>query len=93
MCGEKIVRYITDRHLDPFFYRSEKVKIERRRHEKDLIQPSDPRFKRLYPKEYERIEAIKEVNEKKKQDEIKQRDDMHKRFPEKRKILSKLYNS
>lgn len=95
MCGGKIIRYITDRHLDPYFYRSEKVRMERMKHEKDLIQPSDPRFRKLYPKEYERIEAVREANEKKRQGEIKQRDDMHKRFgrdPVKRKILSKLYN-
>ena len=96
LCENKIIRYITERHLDPYFYKSKKVKIERIQHEKDLIQPSDPRFKKLYPKEYERIEAVKEANEKKKLDEIKQRDDMHKlygRDPVKRKILSKLYNS
>ena len=96
LCGDKIIRYITERHLDPYFFRSKKVKMERMKHEKDLIQPSDPRFKKLYPAEYERIEAVKEANEKKKKDEIKQRDDMHKRYgrdPVKRRILSKLYNS
>ena len=96
LCGEKVIRYITERHLDPYFYRSTKVKIERMKHEKDLIKPSDPRFKKLYPKEYERIEAVRDANEKKRLDEVKRRDDMQKRFggdPVKRKILSKLYNS
>lgn len=92
VCGEKLMRYITERHKDPYWYKSEKVRYERRRHAKDLIQPSDPRFKSVYPKEYERLEAVKEANEKKKLDEIKKRDDMYKRFPEKRELLSKLYN-
>jgi len=94
-CKKKILRYITQRHLDPYWGRSAKAKREVIKYEKDLIQPDDPRFKKLYPRQYERLEAVKEANEKKKLDEIKKRDDMYKRFghnTDRRKILSKLYN-
>ena len=95
-CGRKVIRYITERHRDPYWFRSAKAIQERRKFSKDLIQPSDPDFKKYYPREYERLEAVKEENDKKRLDAMRKRDDMYKRFgnnPRRRKVLSKLYDN
>ncbi len=46
--GHEARRYITDKHLDPYYEESENVRWARVEFEKDLIQPNDPRFKKLY---------------------------------------------
>jgi|SRR3990167_7050953 len=68
-CGEELMRLITEKHLDPYFRESEKLRRQRAMMEKELIQPSDPRFRTLYKDEYDRIEKAKENYE----NEIKKR--------------------
>ena len=47
-CRKELFRLIAETHLDPYFYESEKLRKQRAMMEKELIQPSDPRFKVLY---------------------------------------------
>ena len=63
--SHRAIRYITDRHLDPYFLESEKMKAHRAFYRKDLIQPGEAGFKTLYAEEWKRIEAAKEAHEQK----------------------------
>ena len=47
-CREECERRITDRLRDPYYEQSPIVQKMRSEHERDLIQPGDPRFNRLY---------------------------------------------
>lgn len=62
-CGKELMRLITEKHLDPYFYESKKLRRQRAEAENDLLQPSDPKFKTLYKDEYDRIEKAKEEYE------------------------------
>ena len=55
-CEETLVRFIKDKHKDPYFRLSEKLRRDRIKMAKDLIQPSDPRFKLYYKDEYDKME-------------------------------------
>lgn len=68
-CSKKMLRYITEKHKDPYFYDSLKLKRQRIEAGDDLLQPGQPRFKTLYKDEYDRIEKAKEDYE----NEIKKR--------------------
>lgn len=59
--GHEVVRYITDKSLDPYFMLSERLKRERFIAGDDLLQPSDPRFKVVYPRQWEQLEAEREA--------------------------------
>ena len=67
-CDRRLIRYKTNNKIDPYYYRSPKVKKIRVLLEKDLIQPSDPRFKKVYKKEAEEIEQNSEKLVKKQKD-------------------------
>ena len=69
LCDKKLYRHIKNKHEDPYFRLSEKLRSERIRMSKDLIQPNDPRFKLYYKDEYDKIErAEQEYELKKKRD-------------------------
>lgn len=59
-------RYITDVHLDPYFTESEMVRRERVDFADDMLQPDDPRFKKLYgdpyKRYYEKLEEDERIN-------------------------------
>ena len=67
---KRVYRYITDKHLDPYYRDSEMIQRQRVDFERDLIQPWDPRFKLLYgdpyKKYYEQLEAAERAKFKKK---------------------------
>lgn len=63
--GHEVERRITDRHNDPYFYLSEKLKYERWKAGDDLLQPSDPRFKTVYPRQWEKLQAEMEEEKEK----------------------------
>jgi hypothetical protein len=46
--GHRIIRHITERLSDPYFHESAFVRRMAREMERDLIQPGDPRFRRIY---------------------------------------------
>lgn len=57
--GHKMIRRITDKNTDPYYELS--PIIQRQRHElaDALLDPSDPRFKVLYPKQWEELQQPK----------------------------------
>jgi hypothetical protein len=58
-----LVRYITDKHNDPYFALSKNVRFLRLKHEIDMLTPSDPRFKYHYPAQWRELEARREEYE------------------------------
>jgi len=61
--GHYVRRYITDAKHDPYF----KSPILRRlayEMRDEMLQPNDPRFRKVYPKQWEEFERQKEENEK-----------------------------
>lgn len=62
--GHVAIRHITDKHMDPYYHQSVHLRVERHRMADDVLTPEHPRFRTLYPKQYERImaerDAIKE---------------------------------
>lgn len=60
--GHYCRRRITDKMTDPYYFQSEQLRRARVELERDLIQPGDPRFKRIYgdpyKKHYEELEKI-----------------------------------
>lgn len=55
-CGQVLIRYISDAKIDPYYYKSPKVKRMRALYERDIIQPSDPRFKKHYKEQAQELE-------------------------------------
>lgn len=56
-------RFITDKHVDPYFEKSRLVAAQRAEFADDLVQPSDPRFKKLYPAAWKELEDARERSE------------------------------
>lgn len=73
-CGKKLIRYITDKNKDPYFYESVKLKKQRHEMKRDLIQPGQEGFQMLYKKEYDKIQEAAEKHEKKMRDKRRARD-------------------
>lgn len=59
-CNAKVLRYITDKHLDPYFRLSKKLKIEREKNKKDLLQYGQDGFQTLYPESYKKFQEVEE---------------------------------
>lgn len=53
--GHFALRYITDKLLDPYFYRSLRVKMMQGQYADDMLQPWQPRFRQLYPRQYAKL--------------------------------------
>ena len=53
--GHTVYRLITDKHRDPYYRLSKAVQFERSILEDDLLQPSDPRFKYVYPDAWRKL--------------------------------------
>jgi hypothetical protein len=53
--GHKAIRYITDKLDDPYYNLSLLVARQRYDMRDDFLDPSDPRFKVLYPEAYKRL--------------------------------------
>lgn len=79
-CRRKLVRYIENVHLDPYYRRSFRLKVQRRELRKDLIQPDDPLFKVYYRQEWEKLEKAKADFEAKERLKKKSRDDFYMRY-------------
>jgi len=89
-CKTECVRYGTDKHLDPYFRKSKKMRIERDKYRDDLVQPSEPRFKSLYPEQWAKMERAKEKWEQKRANEKKERDKFYKDNFNERSITKKV---
>ena len=66
-CGGRMLRYIKDKHLDPYFRESIKLQKQRQEFSKDIIQYGDPRFEKFYKDQWDKFEQQKEAFEKEKQ--------------------------
>lgn len=53
--GHRLVRRITDKDTDPYYDISPLVRRQRYELRDDLLTPDDPRFKILYPKQWEKL--------------------------------------
>jgi acetyl-CoA carboxylase beta subunit len=76
-CHEECIRYETEKHLDPFFRKSKKMRIELERHKDDLIQPGHSRFKSLYPEQWAKMQEAEEKMIAKQQAKKKERDEFY----------------
>ncbi len=54
-CGHFALRYITDKLLDPYYYKSKAVRMMQGQHSDDMLQPWQPRFRQLYPEQYAKL--------------------------------------
>lgn len=90
-CGEECIRYLTEMHKDPYFARSKKLRQMRIEHADDLVQPGDSKFRRLYPKQYEKMEKARdsmEAKSKKRKEEVSR---IYKENPGQRSLLRKAF--
>jgi len=54
-CNKRVIRYITDKQWDPWFWRSKNNEIQRKKYAKDMLQPGDPGFTTLYGDPYKKV--------------------------------------
>lgn len=73
-CRSDIIRRITDRNKDPYYYESIKLKMERERLKIDLIQKDSTRFKQYYRKQWLEDEKTAELVHNSRQQEKTSRD-------------------
>jgi len=59
-CGKELIRRITDKDGDPYFVQSKRLRTDRRRYWKELLQRDDPRFRGVYGDDNLREEREKE---------------------------------
>ncbi len=62
--GHKNIRYITERHLDPYFRKSEKLRKQRIFYRKDLLQPGQAGYDVAYPEMKKQFDKQTEADEK-----------------------------
>jgi hypothetical protein len=59
-CYTTCIRFITDKHLDPYYHDSEMLRVQRIAQSRDMLQPGDPGFQTYYgdpmKKYYDEIE-------------------------------------
>jgi hypothetical protein len=79
-CGIILIRYITDKKFDPYYYYSPRMRYERDRMKKDLIQPGEEGFKTHYKKQWDKMEEDKESAELKEKKEKESRDEFYKKY-------------
>jgi hypothetical protein len=51
-CKKDCQRFIVDIEQDPYFYKSKMLRVERRKHYIDMLQPGDEGFETYYGKKY-----------------------------------------
>lgn len=79
-CNRKLIRYITEKHLDPYFRKSKKLRYLRRKYANELIQPNDPKFALLYPEKAREMSLAKDRLEKRKESYAQERDVYYRKF-------------
>lgn len=63
--GHAVIRRITDKLDDPYYFHSRFVQREQAEHADDFVTPHDPRFKHLYPMQWRSLQARSEWEAKK----------------------------
>jgi hypothetical protein len=79
-CSSKLKRYITGKEHDPYYFESKRVKIDRLKFSRDLIQPGQSGFQTFYRNEWLKMEETNEKLEMAKIKKIKDRNDFYKRL-------------
>lgn len=59
--GHVARRFITDKHDDPYYYKSEMLRRQRVDLADAMLQPHDPRFRHVYPAQWKKIQAEQEM--------------------------------
>ena|SRR3990167_9591508 len=94
VCGRKLVRYIVNKHLDPYYQISPSLRKYKAENWRDLVQPGDKDFKTLYTKTANEMEEAQEKAELKAKEEKVARDKILKEIPKDyrlRETVAKLY--
>lgn len=91
-CGKECMRYITDKHLDPYFHQSLKLQAQRKEFENDLIQYGDARFESLYKDQWNKFEQQREEHEMTQKNKKKMFENQRKEFihEDERKLFGRL---
>lgn len=72
--GHRVMRRITDKLGDPYFYRSRVIVRQQASHADDFLTPNDPRFKEVYPTQWADLKEREawEVTNPKKEPELEE---------------------
>lgn len=62
-CGEELIRYITHRDSDPYYYLSDKINSDRNEFAAEMLQADDYGFKTLYGEPYAEYVARQQKHE------------------------------
>ena len=92
-CYLKLIRKITHRLTDPYYWESHKLRNMRGKFAKDLIQPGAPGYAMYYPGQQKEFEKTREADAKKEQDRKKWYDNMKAKYghrPTEWNIIKKL---
>ena len=76
--GHKAIRYITEKHLDPYFRKSRNLKEQRVHYRKDLLQPGQRGFKQTYPDAQREMDKAEDIAYNKKDDKKSYYDKLNK---------------
>lgn len=79
-CNCKVVRYVTEQQIDPYFTQSKRLRRQRKELKRDLIQPGQPGFQTLYPKQWKQIEEATARVHEREEAEKKSKLDFYKRY-------------
>lgn len=58
--NHQVRREITHASTDPYYLKSQRLRIERIQHADDMLTPADDRFKTVYPDKWRELEAARE---------------------------------
>jgi len=95
-CGRSLWRLRKEIENDPYYRKSEKLRIQRKMMKKDLLQPGESGFKTLYPETVRQLEQAEENFEKKQKEDRERRDRLYKKYHHdinRREVLKKAINN
>lgn len=94
VCGGKVIRFITDKNLDPYFQFSRKIRSQKVAYTKDSIQYWQKGFQAQYPQSYTKFQMAELMYEAQEKKDIETRDELYKNYGDdisRRNILDKIY--
>lgn len=80
--NHKVVRYITERKIDPYYRVSKKAKQEMIAYKRDLIQPGQDGFQTYYKDSWDKIQKASEEYERKQLRKKMERESYYKKLRE-----------
>jgi len=93
-CKGKVIRYITEKNVDPYFRDSKKLNMERKKYSEYFLQYGEQGFALKYPQSYNKFKEMEDNGIMKEEKEKAVRDNLYNKFRsvDERKILNKVYN-